>query len=198
MSHGFCVATPVGQSPVWQRWAWMQPTASIASRPTLTMSQPSARANRPCSGNPSPGADEDDFLFDAALGERSIHGREAELERQRDVIGEDERRGAGAALAAVDRDEVRATSGGRHAIRGVPAGRAACVSPPKHSAFGDVDELIEFVEMLATETGLPVGIKSAVGEQASGSRSRTAWRPPAAARTSSRSTAARAAPAPRR
>ena len=45
MSHGFCVATPVGQWPVWQRCAWMQPIASIASRATLIMSQPSANAS---------------------------------------------------------------------------------------------------------------------------------------------------------
>jgi Conserved region in glutamate synthase len=49
------------------------------------------------------------------------------------------------------------------AIRGVPAGRD-CVSPPGHSAFRDVDGLIEFVELIAQATGLPVGIKSAVGE----------------------------------
>ena len=49
------------------------------------------------------------------------------------------------------------------AVRGVPAGED-CVSPPMHSAFSDVDGLIEFVEMLAQDTGLPVGIKSAVGE----------------------------------
>ena len=48
-------------------------------------------------------------------------------------------------------------------IRGVPEGRD-CVSPSRHSAFGDVDGLIEFVEMIAAETGLPVGIKSAVGD----------------------------------
>jgi glutamate synthase domain-containing protein 2 len=47
-------------------------------------------------------------------------------------------------------------------IRGVPEGQD-CVSPARHSAFGDVDELIEFVELIAGETGLPVGIKSAVG-----------------------------------
>ena len=39
-----------------------------------------------------------------------------------------------------------------------------CVSPSRHSAFGDVDEMLDFVEMLAEETGLPVGIKSAIGE----------------------------------
>ena len=48
-------------------------------------------------------------------------------------------------------------------IRGVEADRD-CVSPARHSAFGDVDELIEFVERVADATGLPVGIKSAVGE----------------------------------
>ncbi len=48
-------------------------------------------------------------------------------------------------------------------IRGVAPGED-CVSPPAHSAFSNVEELIEFVEMLAAETGLPVGIKSAVGE----------------------------------
>jgi glutamate synthase domain-containing protein 2 len=40
-----------------------------------------------------------------------------------------------------------------------------CVSPNQHSAFDDIDGLLDFVEMLAEETGLPVGIKSAVGEQ---------------------------------
>ena len=50
-------------------------------------------------------------------------------------------------------------------IRGVPEGRD-CVSPPRHSAFSDVDELIAFCELLAAETGLPVGIKAAVGQMA--------------------------------
>ena len=48
-------------------------------------------------------------------------------------------------------------------IRGVPEGED-CVSPPFHSAFSDVDGLVEFVETVAQETGLPVGIKSAVGD----------------------------------
>src|SRR4051794_27241561 len=50
-------------------------------------------------------------------------------------------------------------------VRGVPANQD-CVSPAGHSAFRDADELLDFVEMLAAETGLPVGVKSAVGEQA--------------------------------
>ncbi len=50
------------------------------------------------------------------------------------------------------------------AIRGVEPG-VDCVSPPGHSAFGSVDELLDLVERIADATGLPVGIKSAVGEQ---------------------------------
>lgn len=50
------------------------------------------------------------------------------------------------------------------ACRGVPVGED-CISPPAHSAFSDVDGLIEFVERIAAATGLPVGIKSAVGEE---------------------------------
>lgn len=49
-------------------------------------------------------------------------------------------------------------------IRGIPMGQD-CVSPATHSAFHDVDSMLDFVERLADETGLPVGIKSAVGEQ---------------------------------
>jgi glutamate synthase (ferredoxin) len=48
-------------------------------------------------------------------------------------------------------------------IRGIPMGKD-CVSPATHSAFHDVDSLLDYVEMLADETGLPVGIKSAVGQ----------------------------------
>ncbi len=51
------------------------------------------------------------------------------------------------------------------AIRGVPVG-VICRSPAGHSAFSDVDSLIEFIESIAEATGLPVGIKSAVGESA--------------------------------
>ena len=50
------------------------------------------------------------------------------------------------------------------AIRGIPAG-VDCISPSSHSAFKDVDSMLDFVETIAGATGLPVGIKSAVGEQ---------------------------------
>ncbi|WP_408898096.1 FMN-binding glutamate synthase family protein [Nocardioides sp. R1-1] len=47
-------------------------------------------------------------------------------------------------------------------IRGIPEGKD-CSSPSRHTAFHDVDSMLDFAEMLADETGLPVGIKSAVG-----------------------------------
>lgn len=48
------------------------------------------------------------------------------------------------------------------AIRGIPVAKD-CISPSRHSAFDGVDGLIDFVEEIAEATGLPVGIKSAVG-----------------------------------
>jgi glutamate synthase (ferredoxin) len=48
-------------------------------------------------------------------------------------------------------------------IRGVPMG-VDCISPAAHSAFSDVSSMLDFIEKLAAESGLPVGIKSAVGD----------------------------------
>lgn len=50
------------------------------------------------------------------------------------------------------------------ATRGVPQGQD-CVSPSRHAEFADTDGLLDWVELLAAETGLPVGIKSAVGDR---------------------------------
>ncbi|MEL6251287.1 MAG: FMN-binding glutamate synthase family protein [Bacteroidota bacterium] len=47
-------------------------------------------------------------------------------------------------------------------IRGVERGKDV-LSPSRHTAFSKVSELVDFVEEIAVETGLPVGIKSAVG-----------------------------------
>src|SRR6476659_6639850 len=47
-------------------------------------------------------------------------------------------------------------------IRGIPMGKD-CASPSRHTAFTDEDSLLDFVEMIAEETGIPVGIKSALG-----------------------------------
>ena len=49
------------------------------------------------------------------------------------------------------------------ATRGVAEGRD-CISPSRHAEFSDTDSLLDWVELLAAETGLPVGIKSAVGD----------------------------------
>ncbi|MGY1650611.1 FMN-binding glutamate synthase family protein [Geodermatophilus sp. SYSU D01119] len=51
------------------------------------------------------------------------------------------------------------------AARGVPEG-VDCVSPSRHAEFTDADGLLDWVELLADATGLPVGIKSAVGDMA--------------------------------
>ena len=48
-------------------------------------------------------------------------------------------------------------------IRGVEEGMDV-ISPSRHTAFRNVDEMLDFVERLADATGLPVGIKSAIGE----------------------------------
>ena len=49
------------------------------------------------------------------------------------------------------------------AIRGIPRDRD-CVSPSRHTAFDSVDSMLDVVEAVAQRTGLPVGIKSAVGD----------------------------------
>ena len=48
-------------------------------------------------------------------------------------------------------------------IRGIPRDRD-CISPNSHSEFTNVSELVQFIESLADISGLPIGIKSAVGE----------------------------------
>jgi len=48
--------------------------------------------------------------------------------------------------------------------RGVEIG-VTVKSPSRHSSFGDVATMIDFCELIATETGIPTGIKSAVGEK---------------------------------
>jgi len=48
-------------------------------------------------------------------------------------------------------------------IRGVLIGKDV-ISPPNHSAFSNVPELIDFIETIADKTGLPVGIKAAIGK----------------------------------
>ncbi len=47
-------------------------------------------------------------------------------------------------------------------IRGIPEGQD-CISPNSHSVFNDTKSLIQFIEMVAEATGLPIGIKCAIG-----------------------------------
>ncbi len=48
-------------------------------------------------------------------------------------------------------------------IRGVELGKDV-LSPPTHKAFNNVPELLALIEAIAEETGLPVGIKAAIGK----------------------------------
>ncbi len=49
------------------------------------------------------------------------------------------------------------------AIRGIPVGKS-CLSPNAHREFSNADEMLDFVERIADLSGLPIGIKSAVGQ----------------------------------
>ena len=48
-------------------------------------------------------------------------------------------------------------------IRGVEVGKDV-LSPPNHRAFSNVLEMVDFIEKIAESTGLPVGIKAAIGK----------------------------------
>ena len=103
----------------------------------------------------------------AYFGCRDEHGR-FDVERLKDVV----------ASAPVRAIEVKLSQGAKPGlggmlpgekvsqeiadIRGIPVGKD-CASPSRHTEFSDVDSMLDFVEMVADATGLPVGIKSAVG-----------------------------------
>jgi glutamate synthase domain-containing protein 2 len=103
----------------------------------------------------------------AYFGCRDEHGR-FDLERLKDLV-------AGAPVRAL---EIKLSQGAKPGLggvlpaakvsaeiaeaRGVPEG-VDCISPSRHAEFSDADSLLDWVELLAAETGLPVGIKSAVG-----------------------------------
>jgi glutamate synthase (ferredoxin) len=48
-------------------------------------------------------------------------------------------------------------------IRGIPIG-VDCHSPSHHPEFTSIDTMLDFIEKLADASGLPIGIKSAVGD----------------------------------
>lgn len=112
-----------------------------------------------------------DLIFQigtAYFGCRDAHGRFS-LDKLKDVV-------AGAPVRAV---EIKLSQGAKPSLggllpapkvsaeiaeaRGIPEGQD-CVSPSRHAEFSDTDSLLDWVELLAAETGLPVGIKAAVGD----------------------------------
>lgn len=48
-------------------------------------------------------------------------------------------------------------------IRHVPLGKDV-LSPPNHSTFSNMKEMVDFIEDIAKQTGLPVGVKAAIGK----------------------------------
>jgi glutamate synthase domain-containing protein 2 len=107
-------------------------------------------------------------LGTAYFGCRDEHGR-FDLQRLKDLV----------ASAPVRALEVKLSQGAKPSLggvlpgakvsaeiaaaRGVPEG-VDCISPSRHAEFSDPDSLLDWLELLAAETGLPVGIKSAVGD----------------------------------
>lgn len=106
----------------------------------------------------------------AYFGCRDDEGRFS-LPRLKDLV-------AGAPVRAL---EIKLSQGAKPSLGGVlPAAKVSaeiaetrgvrqgvdCISPSRHAEFSDCDSLLDWVELLAAETGLPVGIKSAVGDMA--------------------------------
>ncbi|TQN42606.1 glutamate synthase domain-containing protein 2 [Blastococcus colisei] len=104
----------------------------------------------------------------AYFGCRDEHGR-FDLDRLKDLV----------ASAPVRALEIKLSQGAKPGLGGVlPAAKVSaeiaeargvregvdCISPSRHAEFSDGDSLLDWVELLAAETGLPVGIKSAVGD----------------------------------
>jgi glutamate synthase domain-containing protein 2 len=104
----------------------------------------------------------------AYFGCRDERGR-FDMERLKDLV-------AGAPVRAL---EIKLSQGAKPGLGGVlPAAKVSaeiaaargvregvdCVSPSRHAEFSDTDSMLDWVELLASETGLPVGIKSAVGD----------------------------------
>ena len=104
----------------------------------------------------------------AYFGCRDNEGR-FDLQRLKDLV-------AGAPVRAL---EIKLSQGAKPGLGGVlPAAKVSaeiaaargvregvdCISPSRHAEFSDCDSLLDWVELLAAETGLPVGIKWAVGD----------------------------------
>lgn len=107
-------------------------------------------------------------LGTAYFGVRDEHGR-FDLQRLKDVV----------ASGPVRALELKLSQGAKPGLGGhLPGAKVSaeiaqtrailegrdCISPSRHAEFDSVDGLLDFVELLADETGLPVTLKSAVGE----------------------------------
>jgi hypothetical protein len=137
------------------------------------------------------------------FGCRDEHGR-FDLERLKDLV-------AGAPVRAI---EIKLSQGAKPGlggmlpgakvtqeiaeIRGIPSRARTAPARRRHAAFSDVDSMLDFVELLAAETGLPVGIKSAVGDLGFWDELVRRWPDRRRGVDFVTSTAARAAPARRR
>jgi hypothetical protein len=115
---GSWVATPVGQAPVWQDCAWMQPIANMKPRAALHQSAPSASTRAMSkaevilplthrSGSGRAGRRRPRALCDEG---------QAVAQRHADMVHEFQRGRAGAALLAVDHDEIRRDPGVEHGL----------------------------------------------------------------------------------
>ena len=75
-------------------------------------------------------ADENHFLVQVSLGKLPVDAAHAELERQGDMVAEDQGRGAGTSLSPIDSDEVNSPAGRRHQV-----GKVSPESGLPHSRF---------------------------------------------------------------
>lgn len=102
------------------------------------------------------GARDDHGRFDLECLQRNLEGRPVRAIEVKLSQGAKPGRGGVLPGAKVTAEVAR--------IRCVPEGKDV-ISPAHHREFSNADELLDFVERIADATGLPVGIKSAVGEQ---------------------------------
>jgi hypothetical protein len=116
-AQGSWVVTPVGQWPVWQVWACRQPRANMKPRAELHQSAPVAMV-RAMSKAVTILPEEPMQICCRRLTPTRVLCTSISPSRKRraDVVGEFQRRRAGAAFAAVDHDEVGRDAGPQHGL----------------------------------------------------------------------------------
>ena len=93
----------------------MQPSANMKPRAALHQSPPSGPRDIERRDDLAAGA-EANLVAQIKSGERVVHQEQRLLQRRADVIGKLDRRGAGAAFAAIDHDEVGRNAGLEHRL----------------------------------------------------------------------------------